>query len=291
MKIDLHIHSNISIDGEFSPEELMDRCHNAGLHIVALTDHNSLAGVEAANKRAKKHGMICIPAIELDCVFEETNLHLLGYHVEDRFGWFAENECRIKNLEKATSQKRINLVRSLGLVLDAELLLELAVCDIVTGEMIAEVALNDHRNDHSPLLTPYRPGGNRSDNPLVNFYWDFCSQGKQAYVPMRFPVLREAIEAIRKVGGLPILAHPGINVGRNERLFDGIVSCGIGGLEVFSSYHDEITVKYYRTQAEKRQLPMTAGSDYHGKTKPAIHLGEIDCEIQDKIANWILNPF
>lgn len=171
----------------------------------------------------------------------------------------------------------MQLVKDLGIYFEKEKVLALAIEGVVTGEMIAEVALKDKRNQNNHLLEPYRRNGKRSDNPYVNFYWDFCSQGKMAYVPVQFISLSEAIQLIKKAGGIAVLAHPGINIWQYQNKLEGIIACGIDGIEVYSSYHDDNTVAFYNEQAEKFHLLKTIGSDFHGKTKPSIKLGSINC--------------
>ena len=107
-------------------------------------------------------------------------------------------------------------------------------------------------------MQPFYPGGYRSDNPYVNFYWDICSSGKGAYVPMEFMSLSDAIELIRAAGGVPILAHPGNNVKEDEELLHGIVQAGIIGMEVYSSYHSPAANSIYSRQAEKYNLIKTS---------------------------------
>ena len=91
---------------------------------------------------------------------------------------------------------------------------------IVTGEMIAEAALVQ-----DPENPPFSPpaGGARSDNPYVNIYWDFFSQGKPGYVPVAFQSLEGAVALVRSAGGLPVLAHPGNNIHEGTALLHGIV--------------------------------------------------------------------
>ncbi|SEU25842.1 hypothetical protein SAMN05443270_4054 [Lacrimispora sphenoides] len=276
-QLDLHMHSNISNDGEYSPSQLMQLCKQHGLKTVALADHNSVRGIEDAQKSANELGIEFIRAIELDCQFEGVNLHLLGYGIDPTVPEFEKNEMDILKKEQDASSKLIHLVQDLGIHLVIEAVLDLAIEGVVTGEMIAEVALEDKRNQNNPLLEPYRKNGKRSDNPYVNFYWDFCSQGKPAYVPIQFLGLNEAIQLIRKARGIAVLAHPGINIGQDQKILEGIVSCGIDGMEVYSSYHDESMVAFYSKQAEKFHLLKTMGSDFHGKTKPAIKLGYMSC--------------
>ncbi len=276
-QLDLHMHSNISNDGEYTPSQLMQLCKQHGLKTVALADHNSVRGVGEAQKSADELGMEFIRAIELDCQFEGVNLHLLGYGIDPTVPEFEKNEMDILKKEQDASSKLIHLVQDLGIHLEIEKVLDLAIEGVVTGEMIAEVALEDKRNQNNPLLGPYRKNGKRSDNPYVNFYWDFCSQGKPAYVPIQFLGLNEAIQLIRKARGIAVLAHPGINIGQDQKILGSIVSCGIDGMEVYSSYHDENMAAFYNKQAEQFHLLKTIGSDFHGKTKPAIRLGSMSC--------------
>ena len=75
--------------------------------------------------------------------------------------------------------------------------------------------------------------------------------------------------------GIPVLAHPGNNVREDDTIPDQVPGCGIRGIEVYSTYHTQEQVRYYRKKAEERGMLITCGSDFHGKTKPAIHLGEM----------------
>ncbi len=289
--IDLHLHSRVSSDGDLSPKDLMNRCRAAGLEIISLADHNSLTGIQEARIAARELGLIFIPGIELDCSFKGTNLHLLGYHVDDRFGWFEKNNRALEDQERTASQIRVDAVRALGIFLNDESLAELSIRGIITGEMIAEAALGDPKNNGCSILDPYRPEGARSQNPFVNFYWDFCAQGKPAYAPIQFPDLTEAVDAVKSSGGTTVLAHPGANIGRDGDLFRQIISRGVQGVEVFSSYHDKETTEFYYDLARKTDRLMTVGSDFHGKTKPAIQLGKTDCTCQNEIAAWITGLF
>lgn len=283
--LDLHMHSNVSNDGEYSPSELMELCYKNGLKTVALADHNSVRGIKEAKEAAEKLGLEFITGIELDCQFEGTNLHLLGYGIDQTVSDFEINEKDVLSKEQAASSKRIKLVKDLGIYFEIEKVMELAIEGVVTGEMIAEVAFEDKRNENNELLKPYRKGGERSDNPYVNFYWDFCSQGKPAYVPVDFISLSEAIKLIKKAGGIAILAHPGANIKQDKNKLEGIIACGIDGIEVYSSYHDEDTINFYRNQTEKFNLIKTIGSDFHGKTKPSIRYGSMKCQEEAEIYN------
>lgn len=280
--LDLHMHSVISDDGEFEPEKLMEMCREAGLKTAAIADHNSTRAVKRALARAGENGLELIPAVELDCCIRGEELHVLGYGIDPDYPEYGKVEQNLFDQEQVSSKERLRLAEAAGLIVDHDLVYELAHDGVVTGEVIAEAALQNEEN-HG-LLKDYLPGGKRSDNPYVNFYWDWCSQGKRAYAPVEFISLDKAVEIITESGGVPILAHPGNNTKEDEALLQDIFKAGVKGLEVFSSYHAKEQVDFYLDWALKRQLLLTAGSDFHGKTKPSIHLGSMDVRgLEDKI--------
>ncbi len=288
-KIDLHIHSNYSNDGEFSPAELIDLSLQAGLTHAALADHNSVRGVREAIEAADGTSLAIIPGIEMDCVFDGVNLHLLGYGIDHFAPIFDEIEADIHKQEQDCSGQLVQLVRRMGIEFDDELIEDLASDGVVTGEMIAETALLYDRDAKNPLLDPYRGDGARSDNPYVNFYWDYCSQGKPVYTPMTFMSLLQANDLIQSQNGVSVLAHPGINVREDPELLEGIIAAGVAGIEVYSSYHSPAQVKFYKDAALSHDLLLTCGSDFHGKTKPSIMIGSTECEGQERqiISNLI----
>lgn len=279
--IDLHLHSNYSSDGEFSPAQLVDFCLAAGLTHAAIADHNAVRAVAEAHKAAEGTQLCIIPAIEMDCTFKEVVLHLLGYGIDHTAPIFNEIEHALHKQEQDSSERLMYLVRQMGIDFDDEVIAELAYDGVVTGEMIAEAALLYDSRAENSLLGPYRDDGRRSDNPYVNFYWDLCSQGKPAYVPMDFISLSEAVEIIRANHGVPILAHPGLQVRDNASLLAKIIAEGIAGLEVYSSYHTREQVRFYHEAVQANELLVTCGSDFHGKTKKSITIGGIDCDGQE----------
>lgn len=276
--IDLHIHSNYSNDADFSPTRLVSICLQAGLTHAAIADHNSVKGIDEALVAAEGTGLTIIPAIEMDCELDGIILHLLGFGMNHNDPIFGEIEADLHQQEKDNSAKLVHLVRGLGIDFEDRTIEDLAYDGVVTGEMIAEAALMYDYQQKNSLLDPYRTGGERSDNPYVNFYWDFCSQGKPAYTPMDFLCLDRAIEVIESNGGCPVLAHPGINVKENVPFLEKIIAEGILGIEVYSSYHHQEQVRFYHNAAMTSNLMMTCGSDFHGKTKKSIKIGGTDCE-------------
>lgn len=270
------MHTTISNDGTYSPETIIQMCHEAGLEIVAIADHNSIKAFRIAKPIADAYGMKLIPAVELDCHIDGINLHVLGYGINPNHPTFDAYEEEILTQERNSSQFVVNKIRELGIHLEDKALNRVQIHGVITGEMIAEVALEDSKNDNNELLVPYREGGSRSQNPLVNFYWDYCAQGKVAYYPIQFRTIDEIIQMINDAGGFAILAHPGNNIKTNVDVFKKIIDKGVIGVEVYSSYHSPEVMEHYHALALEHDLIMTLGSDFHGKTKPSIHLGKFN---------------
>ncbi len=284
--IDLHMHSKFSDDGDFTPESLVQQCYEAGIKVMAIADHNSIKANTYASVEAKKLGIEYIPAIEVDCTYKGVNLHLLGYGVDSTNIDIMHIEENVFTQELACSNEKLRLTNELGFNLTKADMDEVSDNGVWTGEMFGEVILEKPEyNDHE-LLKPYREGGSRSDNPFVNFYWDFYAQGKPCYTKIEYPDLARAIEIINNAGGVAVLAHPGNNLKGKYELFDEMVEEGIQGVEAFSSYHGDEAIAYFNEKGNEYNLLVTCGSDYHGKTKPSIPLGGSKCTIdQDTIYN------
>lgn len=286
--IDLHMHSKYSDDGEFTPTQLVEKCEAAGVKIMSIADHNYVSGVDEALELATKKGMTVIPAIEIDCSYKGINLHVVGYGIDHTNPIFNQLGDDILKQELTCSDQKLTLTNQMGFDLKKEQLDVLSDNGVYTGEMFGEALLNDERYKDHELLKPYRPGGSRSDNPYVNFYWDFYAQGKPCYTKVVFPSLEETIKLINDNGGVAVLAHPGNNLKNNFEIFDEMVNVGIQGVEAFSSYHSKETNDYFYNKAKELNVLFTCGSDYHGKTKPSISLGNNGCDNHDEVYNKLI---
>lgn len=277
--VDLHMHSRYSDDGEFTPEELVRQCAAQGIKVMSITDHNCAKANKEAISVAPEYGIHYIPGIEIDCVYKGINCHVLGYGIDYESSDFAQIESNVDRQSAEASLSMLDKTKKLGFPVTEEEMKALAQKrykqNVWTGEMFAEVLLAKEELMDHPLLLPYRPGGERSDNPYVNFYWDYYAQGKPCYVPMEYPFMENIIQLIHKNGGKAVLAHPGVNLKDRESLLKEILSLGMDGIEAFSSYHTTKEAAYYYEKAMEHLLIATCGSDYHGKTKPAIYLGGI----------------
>lgn len=275
--IDLHMHSRYSEDGEFTPAGLVGQCCRQGITAMSITDHNCARANTVARALAGAKGIRYISGIEIDCIYKGLGFHVLGYGIDERSADFARIEENIERQSFHASLERLEKTRMLGFCVTQDEMYKLSEDAYRkgswTGEMFAELLLAKPEYAGHPLLSPYRPGGARGDNPYVNFYWDFYAQGKPCHVEMTYPSMNEIIGIIHRNRGKAVLAHPGVNLKGREGLLGEVLDLGMDGVEAFSSYHTpEQAVKFYR-QARERGLSVTCGSDYHGKTKPAIRLG------------------
>lgn len=279
--IDLHMHSNYSDDGSYTPSTLISMCKENGLEYIALSDHNSVKGVAEMIEAGKSNGIYVIPGIEIDCVHNGINLHILAYNIDYNNPIYQTLEDNIMNQEREAAELRMRKVEDLGIYINRDKIHDLSFNGVVTGEAIAEASLYEPENDRLELLKPYLEGGSRSDNPFVNFYWDFCAQGKSAYIPIHFPSLAEIAKIVKDDGGDLVFAHPGNNIPSDVNILQSIMDEGVMGIECFSSYHSDEQTKFFYEYAKDNQYLVTCGSDFHGKIKPNIRYGELNIKEED----------
>ncbi len=276
--IDLHMHSRYSSDGELTPSALVEICAEQGIDMMSVTDHNCVRAAAEAVSAAEKRGITCITGTEIDCTYNGMNFHMLGYGIDCASPDFENIENAVRAQGTAASLQMLEKTQALGFHITEAEMRELARDsywpEMWTGELFAEVLLSRPDNTDHPLLMPYRAGGERGDNPPVNFYWDFYAQGKPCYAAMQYPAMQEVVDLIHQNQGIAVLAHPLVNVKGNRELIGDITALGIDGIEAYSSYHSPAQAADLAIEAKRRGLLITCGSDFHGKTKPAAFPGK-----------------
>jgi len=293
-RADLHVHSNFSNDGELGMDEIVKKCLDNGVSILSVTDHNNVRGCKEGLTLCRDSGISFIPGIEIDCNYKGTDMHLLAYHIhwESKEGLELEGKSEQIIMEAVPVMIR-NLAKA-GIQIDGEELMEKAKGKLPAPELFAEVLMGNPDYHRNPLLLPYLPGGDRSEMPYINFYLDYFAQGKPAYVKMELMDYRVALELVSRNGGLAVVAHPGLNFKGKEEQVAELLDLGANGMEVFNNYHDMRQMEYFSTLSKSKGTWMTAGSDFHGKTKPLIDLGaypiiESEQEALNKSIQFILN--
>ena len=275
MKADLHIHSRYSNDGEFEVKEIIRKCSAIGIDTFSVTDHNSVGGSREAQKLTMDdQGINFIPGIEIDCNYRGTDLHLLAYQIDTSSDNFdsLQLSVRQKYLD-AVPQMMLNL-EELGIPIDHDEVMEKSGGEPPSPELFAELLLAKTEQHSNPRLLPYLPGGDRSEMPLINFYLDYFAQGKPAYVKIDHLDFEDALSLVKDNGGIPIVAHPGLNLEGREEVVNELMDRGAAGLEVFNNYHSNKQLAYFAGEIKRRGALMTCGSDFHGFTKPRIYLGQ-----------------
>lgn len=272
-KADLHMHSKFSLDGELEVEEILKVCKHSGMNTISITDHNSVKGVPAAVESGPSYGMTVIPGIEIDCNYKGTDLHVLGYNIDPQSRDFAILEDQIAGRVMDSFSAMVENLSRAGIDVDAGEVLHRAKGGLPSGELIAEVLLSNSKYRGIERLNPYRPGGERSDMPYINFYLDYFAQGKSAYVKIEYMDFPEAVALIKANKGVPVVAHPGLNLKGREDIVEELLDQGASGVEVFNNYHDYDQMAFFAGVVQKRNALMTCGSDFHGKTKPLIKPG------------------
>lgn len=295
--LDLHMHSNYSRDGDFTPKELIELAKQAGLKYIALSDHNDMSGIDEMIKYGTAENIQVIPAIEFDTLFEGLEVHLLGYNFDYKKPYYQQvANVTINLMDEATHRRIVALENYFHITLDEEAILR----DTKPGGnpffTICTKMFEDSNNQSIPEFQPYLPGGEKSDPFIVNFFWDYCSGGKPCYVKVDFPDFKETIQRIHEDGGIAILAHPWENFYQNEVLLQKAIDAGIDGIEAYSNYHTADHNMYYEKYCRKHNLLFTCGSDFHGALKPSIKMGEFGYqkenqqEVLDAFLNKLNNP-
>jgi len=269
MTVDLHIHTVASGDGEFAPREIIERAKEAKLHAIAITDHDSVASLEEAIHWGEKAGIEVIPGCEFSASYKDKWFHILGYFIDDCHPGILEWCRRIDKARQDNVDAQIAKLREGGFYLDKDKVLEIGTqpMPICYGGAI----FADSRNDHNQLLKPYR----LLDNPVLRFCLDWIVTGRPYNSPQYIPGVNEAVDCIVQCGGVPVLAHPAATLSLTDTiLLKELLELGIVGVEAFTTWHTKEQEDYYFQFCQEKGILATSGSDFHGKSKPHIRIGQ-----------------
>lgn len=271
---DLHMHSNQSGDGQFTPAQLIQMLKAAKIEVAALSDHDTVKGVPDMIQEGKKAGIRIIPAIECSTLLGEYDVHVLGYGINIQDPYFQSLQEKIQKKNAGVFHQRVEKLRKKYHVeIDEERILKDANGANPWFIMMTRI-FNDVRYQDIEDFKDYIPGGKRSDPAPVNFFWDKCMPGSDLYVQAYNPDFKDTIQKIHEAGGLAIIAHPYQTFYQNEERLQYALECGIDGLEAYSNYHQPFHNAYYEQFAKENDLLITCGSDFHGEKKPSIRMGE-----------------
>ncbi len=262
--IDLHVHSTFS-DGTFTPTELVDYATAKGLTAFALTDHDTVAGLEEALTYREElvlrtYGLVpqVIPGIELSTDFNGKEVHIVGLYIDYKkpeFVHYLEQFVASRNMR---NQKMCELLTQAGMPVSYAELEESAPGSIITRAHFARILME---NGYTKSI---KEGFER-------YVGDHCPY----YVPREKVDPRQAIRLILGAGGIPILAHPilyRLSEPALESLVKELTEAGLAGIEAVYSTYTRREENQIRTLATKYNLLLSGGSDFHGKNKPGLDL-------------------
>lgn len=255
--MDLHAHTTAS-DGSLKPKELVNYAKEKGLSAVAVTDHDTIDGLDEAVKEGINIGLKVIPGVEISLDFKKE-MHMLGY--------FPKNNYRnihniLDDLRLSRNKRNIKMAEKLN-ELGFKVSVEEAEIE-ASGRIVA-------RPHFARVLL--KKGYVSSIKEAFEKYLGF---GKPAYVEKEKLTVQEGISVILKAGGIPVLAHPKfleLDDDETEKLISDMSDWGLKGLEVYYVDNTPEETQKYLKLAEKYLLIPTGGSDFHGSFKPDIDLG------------------
>ncbi len=268
MPADLHVHTNCS-DGTQSPEEVVGLAAKAGLKSIAITDHDVVAGIDAAMKKGLEVGVEVIPGIEFTTEAQDTEIHILGYFIDHRSPELLEKIARIQQGRKERIFQICEKMHGLGIELKPERVFEIAGHEAAGRPNVARALIEaGHVKD-------FREAFNR-----------YLEYKGPAYVSHYKLSPEEAVKLVLAANGLPVYAHPAVS--KCDQIIPDLILAGLVGIEAYYIGHNQGTTKHYLALAMKLGLLVTGGSDYHGTISGReVSLGDISIsdELVDKLRN------
>lgn len=256
--IDLHVHSNAS-DGTLSPAKVVSLAVRKGLRAIALTDHDTLAGIAEAEEAARGLPMEVIPGIELSAIYEGTEIHILGLYVETADQAFRDS---VESLLAAREKRNDEMIRRFtesGMALTRQELTEGNPDTVITRAHFARVLME------KGFVTSM----DQAFKKYLTYGGPYCPK-KETISPLR------AMELLTANGAFPVIAHPfqyHLGDKKLEELVSLLKEAGLQGIEAYHSSNNQYESGKLRLLAEKYGLLPTGGSDFHGSNKPDIDIG------------------
>jgi predicted metal-dependent phosphoesterase TrpH len=259
MSIDLHLHTTAS-DGTLSPTEIVRYAKQKRLEAIAITDHDTVEGVEEALLASKENGIEVVPGIEISAEYPNGTLHILGYYIDFKDKPFLE---QLAVLQKARSERNPRIARKLQ---------ELGL-DIGYEEVQQEAGTGQVGRPHFAQVLVKKGFVHN----IQEAFEKYLKKGASAYMDkFRFQV-QDAITSILDSGGIPVLSHPFTLNCRDEQeltfLIERWMDFGLQGIEVYYSEHNASQTRLYEKIADQYNLLTTGGSDFHGNNIQGIDLG------------------
>ncbi len=252
---DLHLHTFYS-DGTFSPEEVVARGVEAGLGVLALTDHDSLEGCPRMAAAAAAAGVEFVPGAELTADAEGKEVHVLGYWLDAGNDRLRSELARFQRVRQERIEEMVASLRRAGVPMELEAVRAVANCSAPGRPHVARALVAaGHASDYDDAFDKY------------------LKKGRAGWVPKARMTVDEAVGLIRDAGGVAVLAHPALY--RDDGLVGRVLSRGMDGVECWHTRHSASDAARYEGMACRAGLVATGGSDCHGMAKLEPLIGRV----------------
>ncbi len=264
VKADLHIHSTES-DGTLSPDEIVSSALRGGVQVIAITDHDTISGSVQAMEAGIPPSMQFITGVEISADYppflpRKGSIHVLGYNVDPA-------DERLKRNLELLQESRLNRTPRILAALNS-----LGV-DITMEELSASFPAGQIGRPHIAQLM--------ADKNIVGSIHEafdvFLGNGKSAYVEKQRIPYADAVKMILDAGGVPVLAHPYLIQGGEESMIENLIKesipLGLRGIEAFYPHHTAHQTNHCLSVADRYDLFVTGGTDFHGDITPDTQIG------------------
>lgn len=252
--IELHCHSTAS-DGTYPPAQVVAMAAAGGVRALALTDHDTTAGVTDAARAAIGHGMALIPGVELTCSVERGEVHLLGYFVALDNAAFQAHLARFRGGRDARGQAIVAKLNAIGIP--------------VTWERVKAMAGDGSVGRPHVARAIIEVGAATSVDDAFDRY---LGRGRPAHVARQLLTPVEAVQLVRAAGGVPVLAHP-LSVLNLEATLAEMIPAGLLGIEAYYGAYKPDERGALADIAAFHNLITTVGSDFHGDVHGGAVIG------------------
>jgi predicted metal-dependent phosphoesterase TrpH len=238
-----------SSDGRCTPEELVQRAFGAGIRIMSVTDHDTMAALGPATRAAEAVGMSVIPGIEITSVHKGKDVHVLAYFLSESAPGLQELLASQRRQRVERAKQIGDRLERLGVPVDVDALVQTASAP--GGKAIARPQIAQALIAAGHVAT------------VQEAFDKYLAEDSPAYVPHRGASPADVVALVSAGGGIASLAHPGYRP--QDEIVPALVDAGLEAIEVFHSSHDAAAEAHYLALARRHDLLITGGSDYHGE--------------------------
>lgn len=253
---DLHLHT-IASDGTYTSSRMVENAKSKNYTTIAITDHDTTDGVDEAVETGKKLGVEVIAGTELTVEYNECEMHILGYFINKDNKAFQQTLKELREIRMRRAKEMAAKLEMLGFKIPLNSIIRENHDSAIGRLHIANLLISE---GHVASI----------EEAMARF----LRKGKPAYVPKKRLHPAEGIGLIHKIGGIAVLAHPGL--GGLEKFLPDLIRFGLNGIEAFHSKHTNSQTEMYIKIAAEQKLLITGGSDCHGKGKEKELLGLVN---------------